>query len=91
MNTTLFYNRDTGAAAIGKLTPNSFTTIKEFQQASFNTWTHIVARDSTLLFYNRDTGAAAIGTLTSNNFTTTKAFGPGSFSAWTHIVNIAPG
>ena len=91
MGLTLFYSRENGSAAIGMLTPEKFTTTKEFGQGSFGNWTHVVARGSTLLFYNHNNGAAAIGTLTANDFTTNVEIGSGSFGNWTHIVNTDAG
>lgn len=91
MGTTLFYSAENSCAAIGTLTPSSFTTTKQFGRGTFSRWTHVVASGALVLFYNRDNGAAAFGNLTANAFTTTKELAPGSFSRWTHIVPTAAG
>jgi hypothetical protein len=91
MGLTFFYSRENGSAAVGMITPDKFTTTKEFGQGSFGNWTHVVARAPTLLFYNRGNGAAAMGTLTAGDFTTDVKFEPGRFGIWTHLIGTNPG
>jgi hypothetical protein len=91
LGTILFYSSETGSAAIGGLTQNSFSTTKQFAAGAFSRWTHVVARGSLVLFYNRDQGAAAFGTLSSDNLVTEFTPQPGTFGRWTHIINIEGG
>jgi hypothetical protein len=87
-----FYDRMSGAAAIGRLLPigwdfNLFYTTGSLGPGSLAEWTHIVADGDTLFFYNRSNGSAAIGTVSSIGLTTNLSFAPGSFGNWTHVVN----
>lgn len=91
MSVVFFYDHDHRAGALADLATNKLTTLKSYGAGSFGSWTHVIARESTLLFYGRDTGAAAIGVVTGSTFRTTKTFAAGSFGTWTHIVNTSVG
>lgn len=95
-----FYNRDTGAAAVGQLDgAGDFTNLKDFSVGTFGNWTHIVFLEGgQLFFYHYDRKqphheppqrAAASGQLdSSGEYTNLKDFPAGQFGYWTHITSV---
>lgn len=80
-NKILFYNRLTGAGAIGQVKNEDFALLDKL---SFRTgWSHVAGfAQEDLLFYDKRDGSAAVGFNP-----TSKVYDPGAFNAgWTHIV-----
>ena len=92
-NGILFYNRENGSAALGRIDEaGNHTTVKSYPAGAFAVgWTHIVWTPNGILFYNSATGAGSVVRLDPNgNGTTIKAYRPGSpdsfAKGWTRIV-----
>src|SRR3982074_2758645 len=80
MRNVLFYNKDSGAAAVGRVDDNKFHSTQEFGNGSFSTgWTNI-ADGADLVFYNRQSGSYGTGSLNQGKFVSGKAFGPESLA-----------
>lgn len=58
-----FYNQDTRGGAIGILEETTLTTVRVFEENSFDTWTHITAVGNHLFFYDQNSGAAATASI----------------------------
>jgi|GEM_PF-6448819 len=90
----LFYNRQTGAGAVGELSGSGFTTLHSYAAGSFTTgWTHIASDGEALVFYNSGNGAGAVGfspiRAALGLDPERKAYPPGSFkTGWTHLVGM---
>jgi hypothetical protein len=79
----LFYNRLSGAGAVGSLTAAGFTTTRVYPAGAFSIgWDNIARAGDAVLFYNGIVGSAAIGF-----DPTLRTFPAGSFSTgWTRVV-----
>ena len=83
----LYYERGSGAAAIGVLNDRSgHTTLTEYKPSSFGAWTHIVGDASEVFFYDMYTGNAAVGEVSREGKFSTKFTLDGFKDGWTHIV-----
>jgi hypothetical protein len=93
----LFYNAQTGGAAIGNVRHVSggdqFVTENSFATAPFPTgWTHVASGGGDLLFYNARTGEGAVAAIDRSVPATPtlrilRYYGANSFApGWTHVV-----
>jgi hypothetical protein len=84
-NDILFYNRDTGSTAVGKL--NEDATFEDLRDSSLpRGWTSIVNTPNGVFFYNKNDGSAEVGRFdgTTGNYTAIKPYSPGAFrTGWT--------
>jgi hypothetical protein len=86
-NGILYYNRDSGTGAVGRLDASGgHTTVRQYSNFSRG-WTNVVSTPNGILFYNRNTGSGAVGRVNeSGDFTTVKSYPAGGFApGWTSI------
>jgi hypothetical protein len=86
-NGILYYNRDAGKGAVGRLDASgNHTTLQQYNNFSRG-WTNVVGTPNGILFYNRSTGSGAVGRIDgSGNFTTVKSYPAGAFApGWTSV------
>lgn len=83
----MFYNSNTGEAAIGEVVEDNFRIIRAYNPGEFAAnWSHIVPVADGFLFYNKETGDAASGSLNEGEFRTRNTFPPKFLGkGWTHI------
>jgi hypothetical protein len=87
LNGLLYYNRDSGTGAVGRLDASGgHTTVRQYSNFSRG-WTNVVSTPNGILFYNRNTGSGAVGRINeSGDFTTVKSYPAGGFApGWTSI------
>jgi hypothetical protein len=84
----VFVNAITGAAALGLIETNVFTTLESYPAGAFGRgWTHVVPVPIRgVFFYDAASGAGLLAGV-GRAMWTNRSYPPGSFSAdWTHVI-----
>jgi hypothetical protein len=85
----LFYNPNTGSAAIGEILTNQFITRKSFSGTFALGWTHITqvpGPGGIVFFYNSVSGVGSYSYMSADNFATFETIN--GFFPWTHVEGI---